>query len=44
MKFLSSPLAKTVLTIVAVVLVWNILSPYLVKIPVIGPYLEFSKA
>ena len=42
MKFLQSPLAKTVLTIVATVIVWRLVSPYLAKLPVVGPYLSLN--
>jgi hypothetical protein len=38
-KFLTSPLAKTVLTIVGVIIVLKIVSPYTAKIPVVGKYL-----
>jgi hypothetical protein len=39
MKILSSPLAKTVLTIVAVIVVLRMTSKWTSKIPVVGQYL-----
>ena len=39
MKWLQSPIVKTVLTIVAVIVALNILRPYTQKIPVVGQYI-----
>jgi len=42
MSFFSKPIVKTVLVIVAVIVVLKFANPYTAKIPVIGQYLQLN--